>query len=204
MMKDPIREYEGARFPPDRRLDLHGEGPRVARDRTLRWIQSRAHEHPGQELLLIVERGRSFRRPSSPVATAVHDLLDELTGRLVEWWKPFAPGSILVRVADDPRMERRPAIVSAAPVGDGRTEETAGAARPSPWKDIPLELLGAARAAAGLRIEREGLTTRVEEVVLREIWTEAQVRAMDEEKSFADALAAILAAERELAARLEE
>jgi hypothetical protein len=56
-LHDLAREYEAQRFPPTRRLDLHAEGPQVARDRALHWIQSFAHEQPGAELLLIVERG---------------------------------------------------------------------------------------------------------------------------------------------------
>jgi hypothetical protein len=186
-MKNVMRDYERARFPQDRRLDVHGEGPKVARERALQWIQSRAHESPGQELLLIVERGRSAGRRATPVATSVQTLLDELQGRLIDWWQPFAPGSIAVRIAADPRMERleTPHRVEA---GDGRTAATAGAARPSPLLDIPDDLLATARRTAALRLEREGLTIRLEEVVLREVWIEVQTRAMDRRIAFAEAL----------------
>src|SRR5688572_27101090 len=98
-MNDLMREYEQARFPADRRLDVHGEGPAVARERVLQWIQSWAHESPGLELLLIVDRVRRPGRPVSPVAKAVQTLLAELQGKLLDWWQPFAPGSIAVRVA---------------------------------------------------------------------------------------------------------
>jgi hypothetical protein len=203
-MTDPIREYEDARFPLDRRLDVHGEGPRVARERALQWIQSRAHEHPGQELLIIVDRGRAASRRPSPVAATVSELLDELTGKLIARWRPFAPGSVVVRIAEDPRMVRRPATDRPSPLNDGRTDATAGAARPSPSIDIPPDLRAAANEAARLRMDREGLTTRVEEVVLREIWNEAQVRAFEGETSFADALASLLDEERNLANRLDD
>jgi hypothetical protein len=203
-MREPIREYEEARFPADRRLDVHGEGPRVARERVLRWIQSRAHEHPGQELLLIVDRGRAAGRRASPVAMTVGDLLDELTGKLIEWSRPFAPGSIAIRIAEDPRMERRPVVSRDPRPTDGWIDATTGAARPSPSIDIPRELRAAANDAARLRMDREELTPRVKELVLREIWNEAQVLAMEEEISFADALAAILDEERALASRLDD
>ena len=51
-LDDLAREYEARRFPPTRRLDVHGEGPTAARDRALRWIQMHAHENPGTERLL--------------------------------------------------------------------------------------------------------------------------------------------------------
>jgi hypothetical protein len=193
-MKDLMREYERARFPPERRLDIHGEGPRIARDRVLRWIQSRSHETPGAELLLIVGRGDRPGRQPGPVEAAVRSLLAELEGRLIEWWQPFAPGSLAVRIAADPRMTP---IVPDRPVatGDGRTPETAGAARPSPAVDIPAELLETARRAADLRIEREGLSIRLVDVVLREVWIEAQARAMEVGTTFEAAIAEVYAGE---------
>jgi hypothetical protein len=202
-MKDLMRQYERARFPADRRLDVHGEGPRAARDRVLHWIQSRAHETPGEELLLIVERGRTAGRRSNAVTGAIQELLETLTGRLIDWWQPFTPGSIAFRIARDPRMIPLP--VSRAPEpGDGRTVPTSGAARPSPLDDIPAELLGMARAATELRIFREGLTVRVEEIVLREIWIEAQATAMERRIGFAEGLETVLEAEKALARAAED
>lgn len=193
-MKDLMREYERVRYPADRRLDLHGEGPSVARDRALHWIQSRAHESPGEELLLIVERGSTRGRRPGAVAECVRKLLEELEGRLIEWWQPFAPGSYAVRIATDPRMApvQEPRVTD---LDGGRTAETAGAARPSPLSDIPAALLGTARHAVELRLAREGLSVRLEEVVLREIWIDAQARAMEKRTSFELALEEILAEE---------
>jgi hypothetical protein len=194
-MKNLMRDYERARYPEDRRLDVHGEGPKVARDRALQWIQSRAHESPGQELLLIVERGRSAGRRPTPVTTSVQTLLTELQGRLIDWWQPFAPGSIALRVSATPRME--PLAPSRRPeTGDGRTDVTSGVAWPSPLVDIPEELLAAARRTTAMRLEREGLTIRLEEVVLREVWIEVQARAMDRRITFAEALEQIHSEER--------
>lgn len=202
-MKDVMREYERARFPADRRLDVHAEGPRAARERVLQWIQSRAHEAPGQELLLIVERGRTAGQRPGPVTLSIQALLDELRGKLIDWWQPFAPGSIALRISTDPRMVPPPPPRPADP-RDGRTGPTSGTARPSPLIDIPSELLETARAAAGLRIFREGLTMRVEEVVLREIWIEAQALAMEWRIGFAEALEAVYEEEKALARAVEE
>lgn len=197
-MGDLHREYERARFPADRRLDVHGEGPAIARDRALRWIQSNAHETPGEELLLIVERGRRPGRPPSPVATAVTQLLAELEGKLIAWWQPFTPGTLALRLADVPSVLPRP-NGQPQPEGDGRTSETEGAARPEPHADIPDELLERVSRAAELRIEREGLSLRILDVVLREIWIEAQAIAMEERTTFDMAVDRILGAETELA-----
>jgi hypothetical protein len=134
----------------------------------------------------------------------IHALLDDLTGKLISRWRPFAPGSIMLRIADLPRMERQKDPEHPLPPDDGRTRETAGAARPSPLTDIPPELLTLARTAAGLRILREGLTTRVEELVLREVWVEAQLRAMESGSSFAEGISSVLDEEREINSRLEE
>lgn len=186
-MKDLMREYERTRFPPDRRLDVHGEGPGVARDRALLWIQSRAHEQPGQELLLIVGRGGRPGRPPGAVEVAVRDLLADLQDRLIEWWQPFTPGSLALRIAREPRMAP-PARTRSAAAGEGRTEETAGVARPAPADDIPTELLPTARRTAELRIERESLSVRLADVVLREIWIEVQAAAMETGTTFASAM----------------
>jgi hypothetical protein len=194
-MKDLLRDYERARFPPERRLDLQGEGPRSARERALQWIQSRAHEAPGQELLLIVERGRAPGRPGSAVAVEVQRLLTELEGKLIDWWQPFAQGSLAIRIAAQPSMYRASAP-SAEPVGEGRTEETAGAARPSAREDIPPELLDLAQRTAELRIEREGFSIRILDVVLREVWIEAQALAMERRVSFEDAMRVTFERER--------
>ena len=194
-MNDLMREYESKRFPIYRRLDLQGEGPRSARERALHWLQSRAHESPGEELLIIVDRGGRPGRPPSPVAAEVQKLLAELQGRLLEWWQPFAPGSYAVRLSLDPRIQRGYTAPSAL-TGDGRTEETAGAARPPADQDIPAELLDSARQIVDLRLEREGLTTRIANVVLREVWIEVQAAAMENGITFEKAMAKALEAER--------
>lgn len=200
--RDLSREYEARRFPEARRLDLHGEGPAAARERALRWIQSYAHEEPGQELLLIVERGRRPGRPATPVRKAVERLLDELQGRLVEWWQDFGTGGLALRVADHPRM--LPEGPRPRPEGEGRTAETAGAAPLAAHHDIPDELLGLATRVAETRRDREGLSPGLMEVVLRRVWIEAQAMAMGERISFEEALAALLERERGLHDRARE
>lgn len=187
---DLMRQYERARYPQERRLDVHGEGPAVARERALRWIQSRAHEEPGQELLLIVARGGRPGKPPGPVETEVRSLLDELEGKLIDWWQPFAPGSLALAIAREPTMLNGGHARPAQP-GDGRTRETAGAARPAPERDIPPELLDLATRIAELRVEREQHSIRVLPVVLREIWIEAQALAMEERVGFDTALEAL-------------
>lgn len=186
-LRDLLREYERTRYPNDRRLDLHGEGPLTARERALHWIRSRAHEEPGQELLLIVQRGGIPGMAPGPVEVEVRQLLDELQGRLIEWWQPFAPGSLALRIAALPRMDGRRVPVS-VPVGDGRTEETAGSAWPEAREDIPGDLLDLATLATQRRLDREGLSARIFDVVLREVWIEAQALAMDRRIGFAEAL----------------
>jgi hypothetical protein len=198
--QDLNREYEAKRYPPTRRLDLHGEGPAAARERALRWIQSFAHEEPGAELLLVVERGgRPGARPG-PVRQSVEKLLGELVGGLIEWWGPFASGSLAIRIAAQPR--RIPLTLStpsAADKHDGRTPETASAAQPRPDVDIPAELLPAAQQVAELRRDRDGLSIGLFEVVLRRVWIEAQAIAMSERLSFAAALERLLVEARESA-----
>jgi hypothetical protein len=194
-MKDLMREYERARFPQDRRLDLHGEGPAMARERARQWIQSRAHETPGEELLLIVERTSHPGRGPSALHVEVRKLLEELEGQLIEWWQPFAPGSIAVKISRSPRIVE-PRKRSTLANEEGRTPETAGAARPPPHLDIPPELLAEATIAAETRIDREGLTIRVFDVVLREVWYEAQALAMEQRISFEAALVLIRAEEQ--------
>lgn len=191
------REYEARRFPAMRRLDLHGEGPAVARDRALRWIQSFAHEEPGAELLLIVERGgRPGARPC-PVRLSVEKLLREISGGLIEWWGPFASGSLAVRIAQEPRMVALQRPREPLPdKHDGRTPETAGAAQPAPSLDIPAELLPVANHVAELRRGREGLSVGLTEVVLRRVWIETQTIAMSERVGFETALDRLLAHER--------
>ncbi|HUE95893.1 MAG TPA: hypothetical protein VMN39_04510 [Longimicrobiaceae bacterium] len=187
------REYERAHFPADRRLDLHGEAPRMARERALRWIQSRAHEAPGQELLLIVERAVQPGRRPSAVAEAIRELLTDLNGKLLAGWHPFGPGSVALRIADFPSI--LPLMAPARSEGDGRTNATSGAARPPPEDDIPAELLELATRTAELRIEREGLSSRVLDVILREVWIEAQAAAMETRTSFAAGLERVHEAE---------
>lgn len=195
-LHDLAREYEARRFPAARQLDLHGDGPRAARDRALQWIQSYAHEEPGQEVLLIVERGQRPGRPATPVRQAVETLLDELGGKLVDWWQRFGQGSIAVRIAAEPTM--RPFAAEEAPVeeGDGRTPETAGVALLALHHDIPDELLDLAERAAELRRTREGVSVRLMDTVLRRVWIEAQAEAMEQRVSWEAALRRLLEVER--------
>jgi hypothetical protein len=194
-LHDLAREYEARRFPPTRRLDLHAEGPQVARERALHWIQSMAHERPGEELLLIVERGSRPGRPAGPVRRAVEKLLVELQGRLVEWWQEFTPGSLALRISADPRMY---AVPTASPPaqGEGRTAETAGAATLALHHDVPDELLDVARRTAELRRVREAISVGMSDMVVRRVWIEAQAIAMEERVSFEEALGRLLEEER--------
>lgn len=194
------REYEARHFPPTRRLDLQGEGPDTARQRALRWIQSFAHEQPGTELLLIVERGRKPGGRKGPVRAAVETLLDELRGGLVEWWQPFAEGSLALRIAAQPHRWMPPPPRPDDPT-EGRTDETAGRAYLHPQADIPGELLPLAQRAAELRRTREGQPVGLADVVLREVWIEAQAAAMTDRTDWGSALQAI--ARREEARMLE-
>lgn len=189
------REYEARHYPPTRRLDLQGEGPETARARALRWLQTFAHEQPGADLLLIVERGKRPGSRKGPVRVAVEKLLDELRGGLIEWWQPFADGSLALRVARDPRLH--PAAPPPPDVGEGRTPETAGQGYLSPREDIPPELLPLAERVAELRRMREGLPVGVTDVVLRGIWIEAQARAMGERIPFETTLHALLRDEQQ-------
>jgi hypothetical protein len=194
-LNELAREYEARHFPLNRRLDLQGEGPETARERALRWIQTFAHEQPGVDLLLVVERGRHHRK--GPVRTAVERLLDELTGGLIEWWQPFAEGSLACRVARDPRRWARTPQSVPDPKDDGRSAETAGAAYLAPERDIPPELLPLAQRAAELRRMREGLPAAATAVVLRGVWNEAQAAAMQHRMGFEAALHEIERAEAE-------
>lgn len=190
-LNELAREYEARHFPPTRRLDIQGEGPQTARERVLRWVQSFAHEQPGAELLLVVQRGRHRK---GPVLVEMEKLLDELSGGLIDWWQPFAEGSLALRIARDPR--RVPGVKKpAAVIGEGRTPETAGARYLSPLADIPPELLSVATRAAELRRTREGLAVGLAEVVLGGIWIDAQLRAFTEGVSWERALRETLAAE---------
>jgi hypothetical protein len=192
---DLAREYEAKRFPPTRRLDLHGEGPMAARERALHWIQSFAHEEPGAELLLIVERGRGARRDPTAVRVEVEKLLRKLEGRLIDWWQIFEQGSLALKISDEPRMHPFEAP-AAPPPDDGRTPETAGAALVEVQNDIPGELLELAESAAELRRTREEISVGLIDVVLRRVWIEAQADAMRREVGFEDALRRILSEER--------
>ncbi len=194
-LNELYREYEAQRYPPTRRLDLQGEGPATARDRALRWIQMFAHEQPGADVLLVLERGRRVQTRKGPVQLAVEGLLRELEGRLVEWWQPFGPGSIAVRISRDPGMFRGEPGGPQPVEGEGRTPETAGSRYLPPEADIPEGLLPLARRAAELRRTREGLSVALMEVVLRRVWIEAQAEAMSEGGTFAEALRRIYAEE---------
>ena len=200
-MRDLMRAYERARYPTHRRLDVQAEGPHTVRERVLQWIQSRAHEEPGEDLLLIIARGVKPGSPPASMEVEVRKLLDRLQGRLIEWWQPFAPGSLAVRLAREPSMFH-PSKQPEPEIGDGRTAETAGAARPEADRDIPPELYDIARRVTELRIEREGLSIRVFDVLLREVWNQAQVMAMEERLTFEAALNVVL--DEEMKARLEE
>lgn len=184
--RDLSREYEARRFPDSRRLDLHGEGPAMARQRALQWIQSYAHEEPGQELLLIVERGRGPGRPPTPVRREVERLLLDLQGRLVDWWQDFGTGGLALRISTHPQMLA--GEVAAPRHGDGRTPETAGAALLAVRHDIPDELLDLANRVAEARRDRESLSMGLMDVVLRRVWIEAQASAMGERITFEEAL----------------
>jgi hypothetical protein len=194
------REYEARHFPPTRRLDLQGEGPDTGRQRALRWIQSFAHEQPGAQLLLIVERGHKPGGRKGPVRIAVEKLLDELKGGLIEWWQPFAEGSLALRISADPYRWAAPGPRPHDP-SEGRTDETAGRAYLPPEEDIPEALLPLARRVAELRRTREGQAVGLMDVVLREVWIEAQVAAMTDRTSWDAALREI--ARREEARLLE-
>jgi hypothetical protein len=196
------REYEARRFPPRRRLDLQAEGPQTARDRALRWIQSFAHEEPGEELLLIVERGGRPGRPAGPIRRAVEQLLGELQGRLIEWWQPFGDGSLALRLSAEPRLTPFGGELADGPEGEGRTAETAGTALLAVHHDIPPELADLAARVAEQRRGREGLSVGLLPVVLRRVWIEAQADAMERRTDFETALGRLLERERELA--LEE
>lgn len=192
---DLAREYEARRFPASRRLDLQSDGPDTARQRALQWIQSYAHEEPGQELLLVVERGGRPGRPATPVRRAVEQLLRDLDGKLIDWWQAFGQGTLVVRVARDPDM--RPLQEEPEePVGDGRTPETAGTALLALHHDIPDELLDLAHRAAELRRTREGISVKMIDSVLRRIWIETQAAAMEHRIDFEEALREILEKER--------
>jgi hypothetical protein len=190
------REFESRHYPPTRRLDLQGEGPETARQRALRWIQSFAHEQPGADLLLIVERARREGGRKGPIRTAVEKLLEELNGNLIDWWQPFAEGSLAVRISRDPHRYR-PAGPRPQDPGEGRTDETAGRAFLPPESDIPEELLPVARRVAEMRRTREGQAVGLMDVVLREVWIEAQVAAMTDRTDWQTALEAIARRERD-------
>lgn len=194
-LNELMRQYEAQRFPLDHRLDLQGEGPDTGRERALQWLQSFAHEQPGAELLIIVERGRATGLRGRSVKLAVEALLKRLEGGLLEWWQPFGPGSFAVRLAAVPRLVPHAAAPPPDPADEGRTADTAGAAAIHPELDIPAELLPAARRVAELRREREGLNVGLLDVVLRRVWIETQAHAMTERVDWATALEAVLRAE---------
>jgi hypothetical protein len=190
------RSYEDRRFPPARRLDLQAEGPEMARGRALRWIESVAHEEPGVELLLILERRAGPVRTGS-VRSAVEALLDDLTGRLLDWWEPFGPGSLVVRVSSSPDRFRRVAERDPRPGPAARFEEAAATGWVEPREDIPADLLPTAERIAELRRQREGLSPGLVDVMLQQIWVEVQALAMDESISFELALEEVLGREEE-------
>ncbi len=123
-------------------------------------------------------------------------LLQELQGKLIEWWQVFGEGSLAVRIAADPRMHPFASERPRDPADEGRTPETAGIAVLAAHHDIPEELMGLASRAAELRRQREGLSVGLLDVVLRRIWIEAQAEAMGERIAFGLALERILEEER--------
>lgn len=196
-LSELLREYERKRYPPARRLDIQRESPESAADRALHWIQSRAHETPGADLLLVVDRGISPGTEPRAVERHVRKLLDRLKGRLIDWWEPFTPGTLALRLAVEPVWEVPRQRKEPDPIG--RTAETAGSARPDIEKDVPPELWDAVSRVAGLRVEREGHSIRLKPVISREVWIEAQAIAMDRRLSFGDALQELYQAELEMA-----
>jgi hypothetical protein len=191
------RDYEGRSFGTSRQLDVHGEGPAVARERALKFIQSFAHEAPGSEILLILERGgRRSGRPN-PVRQSVEKLLQSLVGGLIERWAPFTTGTVAIRISDEPRMTPPPKPRPGPPTDEeGRTLETAGPAVIPPDADIPPELLPLARRIAELRREREALSVGVLEVVLRRVWIDTQALAMTDRLPFEAAMNRLLSREQ--------
>lgn len=178
-----MREYEIRHFPLSRQLDLHGDGPRAARERALRWIQSFAHENPGEELLLIAERGNRPGTAPGPVRRALEALLAELDGKLIDWWQPFGSGSLALRLSDEPSVLPKLSLVK-EPVGEGRTNDTAGAALIDPEDDIPHDILPLIERAAELRRTREGISLGLIPLLVRRLWIEAQAYSMSESVDF--------------------
>ncbi len=190
-----MREYEIRHFPLSRQLDLHADGPRAARTRALRWIQSFAHENPGEELLLIVERGRRPGTLAGPVRRELEALLTELEGGLIEWWQPFGSGSLALRLADEPNVLQQPRAPFEPP-HEGRTAETAGAALIELADDIPKKILPLLERAAELRRMREGVSLGLIPLLLRRIWIEAQAHSMNESVDFKAGAEWVLAREK--------
>lgn len=177
-----MRAYEDRHFPSSRQLDLHGDGPSAARERALKWIQSCAHEQPGEELLLVVERGYRPGSTGGPVRREIEALLTMLKGGLIDWWQPFGSGSLALGLAVEPRIQtHRP---PPPPVGEGRTPETAGAALIDTADDVPPELLPMIERAAELRRTREQVSLGLLPVLLRRVWIEAQAYAMSDGTDF--------------------
>ena len=190
-LNELARAYEARHYGPTHRLDLQGHGPDTARQRALKWIQSFAHEEPGANLLLVVERGNRRSPRKSAIRTSVEALLEELKGGLIDWWQPFAEGSLALRVAAAPQRVP-PAPPPPEDPHEGRTAETAGRAYLHPELDIPEELLPLARRAAELRRVREGQAVGLFDVVLREVWIEAQAHAMGQRTDWEHALGEVL------------
>jgi hypothetical protein len=189
-LNDLMREYEERHFPLTRRLELRAESPTTARRRALHWLQSRAHEQPGTELLLLVGR-------SGPVRAAVEALLEELSGALLAWWQPFGPSSLALRLAEEPRLHTPAPPPTPKPGDEGRTAETAGAVLIGPEADIPEELLPLARRVAELRRDYEGVSVDLLGVLLRRVWIEAEAISMEERIPWDEALERLLAREEE-------
>lgn len=197
-----MRDYEERHFPVSRRLDVHAEGPLVARDLTLRWLRSRAHEDPGSELLVIAERGVRPGREHGAVWRAVESLLNEMQGKLLDWWHPFGPGSLAIGLSRAPDVLERP--VAKQPEGEGRTPETAGERYLATREDVPPELWDSVERIAEMRRERQGLSVGLLEVVSRRVWIDAQAAAMNQRIGFDEALQEIASVEERLFAEMHD
>jgi broad specificity phosphatase PhoE len=194
------RAYEARHFPAAYRLDLHADGPQAARRRALRWIELMAHEHPGDEVLLVVERGGAVRREPGAVRLEVEALLDELDGALIDRWQRFGTDGVAVRISPDPDRFREPeaAAEPELPEGSEKPEPMI-----DPTADIPAELRGLVRRGAELRRMREGHGVALMDTLMRRIWIAAQAAAMSGEGTVEHTLGALVEAE-ERATYLED
>lgn len=189
---ESTRAYEARHFPAAYRLDLHAEGPQGARRRALRWIELMAHEHPGDEVLMVVERGGQVRRESGPVRLEVEALLEELNGALIDGWQRFGTDGVAVRISRDPDRFREPEESTEPEVPEGRDKPEPMI---DPTGDIPRELQAMVRRGAELRRMREGHGVALMDTLMRRIWISAQAAAMSGEGTVESALATLVKGE---------